>query len=174
MPATAYGIVVSALAARLRAASGYRAPGTPGAGVPVFVGSQVRADGDRSSSWVCVAWPGIEAGESAGRAGQSVGAMKVPGRPREERGLIQCRARYGSRDAGLTVGETVLAAALAHLDTVADVLRGTADGPTLGLVPGSLPSLVVVIGDIESVIQATEDGETSCSVDFTITYTARV
>lgn len=173
MAASAFGLVLGALASRVRAASGFRDPSSTGTGIPVLVGSQVAAFGDQPESWLCLAWSGMEGGDSAGDARQTVAAMRVPGRPREERGTIRCRARWATGDGTLDAHDDAIGQALAIVDGVDGVLRGGADGPTLGLVPGSLASLVVTVGDVTAVVPVVEAGPVAV-VDFTVVYVARI
>ena len=117
-----------ALAAKLRAVSGYRDPDTRGTGIPVFIGSQVGLSDQTADSFVVIAWSGDpDSPEDAGDWSQEVAGHAASSRPRNEIGYVRYRVQIyrGDRD--------VSAAFTACMDVLADLETSVRDDPYVGL-----------------------------------------
>ena len=127
--------VVTALVALCRAQPGYRAPDATGdvAGdVLVFDGPEYVTTADPAGVFLVVGWGGTtDDPESPGEVSQSAGPH-APTRPRDESGLVRCRAVAQTGQSGVGAPAAARASALGVLEDVAELVRGN---PTLGLSP---------------------------------------
>ena len=128
MATSRWGDVVIALAAQLRAVTGYRDPNDRGTGIPVFIGTQVGLSDMTADSFVALAWAGDpDSPEDAGDWTQDVAGHAASSRPRNEVGEIRYRVQIyrGDRD--------VAGSITSAMDVLADLETSVRDDPYVGL-----------------------------------------
>lgn len=150
--------VVDALVALLRAETGYRAPLSPGSGVPVYDGPQADSDVLTEPSALVIGWsPGNDAGEIRLEPRGATAA-----RTRDEASRVRCVAVASSGNM-----KAARDAAFAILATVETVTR---TNPDLGL--GSASGFKESIPTDYEVRQTGHSQGYTCQVDFSLDYTA--
>lgn len=168
---TAWGDVLTAIVAGLRALPGYRSPsGTDGAAIPVYDSAEWLLTEDNPATLVVVGDVGdADQLTVAGQAPQRVATLGTS-RRREEEGTVNCYIASSSGDFGPGAVPAVREVVLGVLDDVDGWLRAN---PDLDLVPAyqhveatmqGLPSIRPI---------PTSDGPVF-EVDLTIGYTARI
>jgi hypothetical protein len=178
MASTRWADVVQQLVVRMRATTGYRAPwsGDPAAEIAVFHSVEIALQGEYTTGrYLVVGWPGSPDPaefDEAGSSEQETGPM-ASGRPRNEYGIVRCRAVYQGGDGGEMQDGIVDAALRAALAIVADVennLRAPADGPTLGI---AAPWVVAEMGKRTQFFPILSEG-VAYAVDFELIYSTRI
>lgn len=172
MASTQWGAVVDALLSTMRATTGYRAPDGSTSAIPVYDGPEYQLTNDHPATFLIVGWSGeLGEPEEAGTSRQSPGPMAPPARPRDEEGLIRCRAVSQVGDSSLSA-RSVKDVRDAALAVVADVESALRAAPQLGLEP-TLPRMVVEMAPETQVRQYVRKGVV-CEIDFQVTYKARI
>lgn len=171
MGVSMWPVVVDALVTGMRATSGYRAPTTASASIPVYDGQELMVTAEVPVSWLVIGWSGDpDSPDQQGQAGQAAAAMATT-RPREELGEISCQAvcqggrgdlsgsAKGARDGAFAV--------------LADVERFLRADPTLGIPIGAAGQ--VLWAQITSLTPTQfSDGGHVCAVAFAVSYRARI
>jgi hypothetical protein len=173
MATTQWAAVVDALVAAMRATTGYRSPFSGNSGNTVFDGPEYGITEERSQTFLVIGWAGDpDSPEDSGQSRQTTGPLAAnAGRPRDEEGVINCRAVSQAGDSSLrersmkTVRDDALAA-------IADVEASLRTDPTLGLVP-TLSRMVAEMGGTFTPRQYMNAGAV-CEIDFQVTYRARI
>jgi hypothetical protein len=157
----------------MRATTGYRSPFSGNSGNTVFDGPEYGITEERSQTFLVIGWAGDpDSPEDSGQSRQTTGPLAAnAGRPRDEEGVINCRAVSQAGDSSLrersmkTVRDDALAA-------IADVEASLRTDPTLGLVP-TLSRMVAEMGGTFTPRQYMNAGAV-CEIDFQVTYRARI
>lgn len=171
MSASQWAVVVDRVAVLTAATAGFRLKGDTTAGRTVCVvhrgprlgGTQGTQD---PGDWLTVGWVGD--GDPGGTWTQEHGPLAATaGRPRDEVGVVRCRAsvKVGNLDPmdALTRAQAIAAA-------VEQVLR---DDPTLGLVP-PLSRMYAQMGGSDAVGWGTDSRGPTCDLLFNVNYRARI
>lgn len=172
MSATTWGAVVDALVTTMDARSGYRSAwdSTQAGGTILLLDSvEVGLIGDRSGTFLVIAFPGDpDVSAEAGRSGQVVATLGTA-RRREEEGLVRCLAVDQRGDIGSGIASASRTAALGVVDDVDAELRAS---PSLGLVP-TYAHVQARIGSLPSIRTFLSAGVVTW-VEFEVIYSARI
>ena len=169
MAASQWGVVALAATTLMRATTGYRSPDGfgGGGGIPVYFGPEPGITGDRVFSYLIIGWSGDpDNPQPAGDVTQDPGPIS-PQRARDERGDIRCRAVIQNGETSVAAFEAAVTAAY---QIVADVESLTRTNPTLGLPQPTMKWAFVTAGG--PLLEF--NGGAVASVDFTVTYEARL
>jgi hypothetical protein len=173
MATTQWAAVVDALVAAMRATTGYRSPYSGNSGNTVFDGPEYGLTEEHSETFLVIGWAGDpDSPEDSGQSRQTTGPLAAnAGRPRDEEGVVNCRAVSQVGDASLT-DRSVKDVRDAALAVIADVEASLRTDPTLGLVP-TLSRMVAEMGGTFTPRQYMNAGAV-CEIDFQVTYRARI
>jgi hypothetical protein len=173
MATTQWAAVVDALVAAMRATTGYRSPYSGNSGNTVFDGPEYGLTEEHSETFLVIGWAGDpDSPEDSGQSRQTTGPLAAnAGRPRDEEGVVNCRAVSQVGDASLT-DRSVKDVRDAALAVIADVEASLRSDPTLGLVP-TLSRMVAEMGGTFTPRQYMNAGAV-CEIDFQVTYRARI
>jgi hypothetical protein len=170
MSATAWGVVVDALLARMTARSGYRSSWVQGTGRPVFDGADLGLTEDQAGTFLAIAWPGDpDTPAEAGQSGQVIATLGTL-RHRQEDATVRCLAVDQRGDVGPGVTAASRTAALSVLDDVDAELRAD---PTLGLQP-TFQSVVARIGGLPSIRSLLTERGVVTLVEFDVIFSVRI
>ena len=128
MATTRWGVIAIALAALMRARTGWRDPDTRGTDKPFFLGPQYGAHNETAPVWLAIAWSGDpESPEDAGQWDQEVAGHAASNRPRNETGTLDFMVQANRGDTDFESAITDAIAALADMETA------VRDDPYIGL-----------------------------------------
>jgi len=165
---TRWGQVVDALVARMRATNGFEGPQDTGDSIRVYDGPEIDADTNEVTQYLVIGLPADGPGEGeSGTTSQTPGPMATP-RPRDEAGVILCRAAAQLGDVNSKGARDACLAILAAVETE---LRAPFDGPTVGL---STPRLVVQMESSTQPIRQYILAGSCCEIDFSLKYETRL
>jgi hypothetical protein len=173
MATTQWAAVVDALVGAMRATTGYRSPYSGNSGNTVFDGPEYGLTEEHSETYLVIGWAGDpDSPEDSGQSRQTTGPLAAnAGRPRDEEGVVNCRAVSQVGDSSLT-DRSVKDVRDAALAVIADVEAVAAVGPDPRLVP-TLSRLVAEMGGTFTPRQYMNAGAV-CEIDFQVTYRARI
>lgn len=165
MTTTRWAAVVDGLVAAMRARSGFQAPSSIGSDVIVFDGPEVDNRPEDVDAYLVIGVPGDgpQSGDRSGQVDHAFGPMAST-RPRDETGLVECRAVAQLGDVDTSGART---AALALVAAVEDQLRTT---PTLGLDPAWMRWAAVTRHELRQYLS----GGSVCEIDFTVSFLTRL
>lgn len=170
MSATAWGVTVDALLARMTGRSGYRSSWVEGVGRPVFDGVDIGLAEDQAGTLLVIAWPGDpDTPAEAGQSGQVVATLGTL-RHRQEEGTVRCLAIDQRGDVGPGITAASRAAALSVLDDVDAEVRAD---PTLGLQP-AYQAVVARIGGLPSIRGLLTERGVVTWVEFDVIFSVRI
>jgi hypothetical protein len=175
MATTQWGAVVDALVSTMRAATGYRSPYSGSSGNTVYDGPEYALTDEHADSgtFLVIGWAGDpDSPEDSGQSRQTTGPLAAAaGRPRDEEGVVNCKAVSQVGDANLSE-RSVKDVRDAALAVISDVEASLRTDPTLGLVP-TLSRLVAEMGGTFTPRQYMSAGAV-CEIEFQVTYRARI